>query len=204
MPLRDALAVSMDITGRTGEQACKHAIILMAQSLASPKSGLTKASKKNRKVIRDPEQHRAEYVNVWHKGKESRFYRWSLEPGGGSTGTWEQAKQIAGRGLARRSWIWGLRGLGKTALGSRPIGGVTNTRAILGKKASGYVLTNRLSYILKAMTPGWSQAVVRLAGNKIMAQAKKKLEGKWKRNMAKTTRGRKRPAGGIDKHFKRV
>ena len=50
VPLRDALAVSMDICGRTGEEACKHAIILMAESARA----LARQAPKNRKVQHDP------------------------------------------------------------------------------------------------------------------------------------------------------
>lgn len=73
VPLKSALAVSMDVTGRTGEQACRHALILMARSA----SAITPQSKKLRKVVKNPDQRwktdrrRAPFgVMVYRKGKE--------------------------------------------------------------------------------------------------------------------------------------
>lgn len=201
VPLRDALAVSMDIIGRTGAEACKHAIILMAQSARA----LTPQSKSKRKVERDAANHGAEYVNVWHKGSESRFYKWNFLRGGDAKGTWEQAQQIANRGLAKRSWMWGLRGLNAAAaMNSKPMKDIATLQTILGEKSCGYVLTDRLSYLMKILPPGWSESVARTAGNKIMAQARNKLERLWKSEMRQARRGGVAIGAGLSRYFLRA
>ena len=197
VPLRNALAVSMDVTGRTGAEACKHAIILMAQSARA----LTPQSKKKRKVERDASNYGAEYVNVWSKGRESRFYRWNFLRKSKAKGTWEQAQQIKNRGLAKRSWIWGLKALGKTMAGSRPMSGIAIVKSILGEKSSGYILTDRMSYLLRILPAGWEQSVAMKAGNKIMAQARDKLQRQWKCEMLRNMRSRRQAIAGISKYF---
>ena len=59
VPLSDALKVSKDLFRRSGPDACKHAVILMAQSakVATPQS------KPNRPVLREG---RKRYVEVDH------------------------------------------------------------------------------------------------------------------------------------------
>lgn len=78
VPLRDALAVSMNICGRTGEEACKHAIILMAQSARA----ITKQSPKLRPIVKNPDPRyktdarRAPFGVYAYKGRgnQSRKY----------------------------------------------------------------------------------------------------------------------------------
>ena len=183
VPLRDALAVSMDVIGRTGEEACKHAMILMAQSARA----LTKKAPKNRPVLRD--SHLGPYVEVYHKGKRgaSKSYRWNVEHKGEIT--WEQAKRIKNAGLAKRSWMWGLNRLGQDA-GSREIPGASAFYVVNQPNLHGYVKENRLGYLSKpkVMEAGWESTVLMRAGNKIMAQARDKLERVWKRHVARGER----------------
>ena len=182
--LRQALAVSMEVCGRTGAEACKHAIILMAQSARA----MTKQSPKNRPIENDI---LGRFVRTYKGGKETgRIYDWMFTLEDESKrlpGSWERARNIANRGLAKRSWMWGLRNLGKPA-GSRPMTGVADVKTVLGRENCGYLLTNRLSYVTKAMPPGWEIAVQERAGNKIMKQAALKLERKWAGEVRRNTK----------------
>lgn len=189
VPLRDALAVSMDVMGRTGEEACRHALILMAQSAGA----ITKKAPANRPVLRN--QAGAEYIEAYQQGskKPARIYKFQFEtddPQWKVEGTWQNARKIGNRGLAKRSWLWGLAKLGARSAG-RALNGTSRVYAITGETVNGYVKEDRLSYILKALPAGWEADVALRAGNKIMAQAKMKLERLW---MARIRR-RDRAAG---------
>jgi hypothetical protein len=197
-PLRDALAISMNVVGRTGEEACKHAIILMAQSA----SAMTKQSPKNRKVEQDPrfKGQGGQFIRIFKKNnQETRFFRFHFP----TDSEWMKARLIANRGLAKRSWMWGLRGLGKITTG-KPIPGVAKTMAILGEKACGYILQNALSYLLKILPAGWEASVAQKAGNKIMKQAAMKLERQWKSEMRRSRRGGMAIARGLASYFTRA
>ena len=189
VPLHDALAVSMDITGRTGEQACRHALILMAQSARA----LTKQARKNRKMRRD--EH-GRYVENWTRGggEPQKLYEWMFSPerSEGDYGTWENARKISNRGLAKRSWMWGLARL-KSMKTGKAIPGTSRVFSLSTATANGYVKQNRLDYIREAMPPGWEASVQMKAGNKIMAQARGKLERKWRREMGMPRRKRGEP-----------
>ena len=188
VPLRDALAVSMDICGRTGEEACKHAIILMAESARA----LARQAPKNRKVQQDPAVRGkgGQYVDVWNQGRPrpTRRYRFQF-----SEEAWESARVIYNRGLAKRSWMWGLEKLGARTGGQRaPIRGASRVWT-LRKGVIGYIKENRLDYIQKAMPERWESEVALAATNKIMAQARNKLEARWRRELGKPRRGKKEP-----------
>ena len=190
VPVRDFLAVSMEIGGRTGEQACRHALILMAQSARA----LTKTARKNRKVQKD--EH-GSYVENWTRGKQDfqKLYKWMFE---GSEqervpGTWENARKVGNAGLAKRSWMWGLAKLKPMHTG-KAIKGTSRVYSITQAKANGYIKENRLDYILDAMPAGWESMVQATAGNKIMAQARGKLEAKWRREMGMPRKQRSEPA----------
>ena len=189
VPLRDALAVSMDICGRTGEEACKHAIILMAESARAR----ARQAPKNRKVQQDSAVRGkgGQYVDVWNQGRPrpTRRYRFQF-----SKEAWESARVIYNRGLAQRSWMWGLRKLGARTGGQRaPIPGASRVWT-LRKGVSGYIKENRLDYIQKAMPAGWESLVALAATNKIMAQARNKLDARWRRELGKPRRGKKEPS----------
>jgi hypothetical protein len=188
VPLRTALHVSMDVCGRDGAEACKHALILMAQSAGA----LTKQAKPLRKVEMD--DHGREFT-TWYKqprGTKTRRYAFQYRDdvrrdargrynGNGFKGSFElQGRRIAGRGLAKRSWRWSLSQLGSKQSPGRPIPGVNTVHAMRAPWRNGYQMRNKLSYILPIMPAGWQQTVETKAGNKIMAQAAKKLENKWR------------------------
>ena len=202
VPLRDALAVSMDITGRTGEQACQHAIILMAQSARS----LTPQAKKRRRVHRT--KKKGEYILFDKPGKrQMEIRKWMFDYLERSYikhrfKSWDQAQQIKSRGLAKRSWMWGLKGLSAKPTG-KAIPGVGTLAAIKLPNLNGYVLSNRLDYITKVMPSGWEHEVARRAGNKVMAQARNKLQNKWRKAM-NMPRGAKISNENLSRFFLKV
>ena len=171
--LKDALAVSMDVMGRTGEEACKHAIILMAQSARA----LTKQAKQRRKVQRD--KH-GRYVEIIGKTGIRKFYEWAAD-------NFENARTIRNRGLAKRSWMWGLDALGAKKV-SKPIPGAGSVHTITSETVNGYIKENALSYIGETVPAGWESIVQMKAGNKIMAQARKKMERRWQSEVRRKQR----------------
>jgi hypothetical protein len=179
VPLRDVLGVSMDICGRTGEEACKHAIIRMAMS-AKAKAISAPA---RRPVLKDGAGH--EYIEVWRQGKHepTRLHKFKFE--GTSlafyklTGTFQGARKIAHKGLAKRSWMWGLEKIGGPTGERSPIPGTSRVYSLLGDKVCGYIKENRLDYILKAMPQGWELAVETGVGNVIMMQAARRIANTW-------------------------
>lgn len=200
VPLQDVLAVSMDVCGRTGVEACKHALILMAQSA----SKITPLSQKKRPVEHD--SLLGDFVRKWKNGKDTRLFKFNfslqeqaaysasqmatwghIHKRGILDGTWEQAQNIANRGLAKRSWIWGLKRFGKAY--GKPIPGVARTLTIISEKACGFILQNSLKYLSKIMPAGWQSDVTERAGNKIMKQAAMKIERQWKSEMNRSHRG---------------
>ncbi len=180
--LKEALNISIEVCGRTGVEACKHAIILMAQSARA----MAFQSKKNR-----PIEHNAAlgtYVRVHRQnGEPYPIFKWQFDPRTNEKyrmpkGTWEKVKRIANQGLAKQSWMWGLKAI-NAPVGSdgKPIPGVASTRVLLSEKVCGFILTNKLSYIHKAMPAGWLSMVHELAANKIMKQAAMKMQNNFAR-----------------------
>jgi len=189
--LRDALNASMTVIGRTGEQACRHALILMSQSAGKM---VRKDRRSTRPIQRD--EH-GEYVEVYTQKRREPYhvYKWMFSddnPQERIPGTWQNARKIGNIGLGKRSWLWGLRRLGAKQAATRPpIPGMSSVYTISGETASGYVKVNRLSYMVKALeknAPGWERLVEIMAGNKIMAQAKRRLERRWKAQMKRRER----------------
>jgi len=195
-PLREALRASVEVCGRTGEEACRHALILMAQSARK----LAKTARKNRTVERDDY---GKYVEVYNKGRSGprKVYEWMFSKNRLERipGTWENAKRIGNRGLAKRSWMWGLGRLGAGSVGAA-IRGTSRVYSILTEKVSGYVKENRLDYIQQAMPSGWEAMVEASASNKIKAQAKL-IEQRWR---AAVERRQKSNARGLGEFFGRV
>jgi hypothetical protein len=184
--LRDALAVSMDVMGRTGEEACKHALILMAQSARA----ITTKAKSKRPIMRDARLHGAEYVDAWQQGKAEpvRVHKFrfgdGVRPEDRIPGTWANAQKVGNRGLASRAWMWGLAKLKPGMHTGKAIPGTSRVYSISGEQNHGYIKEVRLGYILKAMPAGWEASVELAATNKVMAQARNKLEGQWRREMS--------------------
>lgn len=180
--LSQALSATYEVTSRSLAEACKHAIILMAQSARA----LTEVSAKNRRI-----QHVASF-----NGRRDVILK--LNQGGKPATSWflpDKKRQpnayadavlklrpIGNRGLAKRSWMWGLTGLG-VKVDSIPLRGIGSLRRIQTDKVGGFILTNRLSYLLKAMPAGFRQQVEQTVTNKIMKQAQLKLARDWKESM---------------------
>ena len=179
VPLSDALKVSKDLFRRSGPDACKHAVILMAQSakVATPQS------KPNRPVLREG---RKRYVVVYPKDEEAptRVYvSQTQDPNSDLFGQWDKVRRIGNRGLSKRSWMWQLKG------GSKPLRGATYATPFkVGEDRVGFVKRNKLDYILKIMPAGWLERATTKATNKIMAQAGRKLGKQFQRALAKVKR----------------
>jgi len=208
IPLHNAMQVSIEMLGKTGRGACERAIIYMATSAGSARNKLTKAAKKNRKTQSDKQ---GKYVERYYSnGETRRDYRWMFEGDAAELlntrkgiKTWDQAREIKSRGLARRSWMWGLSGL--VPMKSKPMPGVSHLREYTGDKESGLILTNRLGYIDKVTVPGLERRVAQMASNKIMAQAAKKAERKFGIVVDRLESGRKRKAKArLDREFKKA
>lgn len=178
MRLSDALRVSMDVFERTGEEALKHGIILMAKTAAA----MTPKSKKNRRVQRN--NAGAQFVEVFNQGsaKPNRIYKFQYQTKDRKwrlSGTWEDAKRIANQGLAKRSWMWGLGSLG-ASVASAPIHGTSKVTSLKSGPVRGYIKENRLSYISDIMPVGWEGAVESSVVNQIFGHARRKMAQYWK------------------------
>jgi len=193
--LKDTLAVSMNVMGRTGEEACQHAMILLAESARATAI----KSPKRRKIMNDfspTGRHKSgvsdqfDYVNVYKQGHPDRIrlFKFAFDPKSGNrlTGSWEKAQHIANSGLAKRSWMWGLNRIGGHP-DSSPIPGASKFYSILGDKQCGYIKEDKLVYIQKAMPAGWEREVESRANNKIMAQAEKKMGMIWNKELQRHT-----------------
>ncbi len=191
--LSQALAVTMDVAGKSLAQATARMIILMAQSARA----MTKKSPARRPVAADVHT-RAEFITVYRKGGgESRIFKFMFgDPkrgGAGATlkGTWAQAQIIKNRGLAKRSWMWGLKSLkGSGVADSKSIPGVGVLRRILTDKVGGFILTNNLLYLQKILPAGWLRQVEQSAVNKVMKQAETKLLRDWEHAVQVTGGGK--------------
>lgn len=187
--MQNALAESIVIMGRTGDEACKHAIILMAQSARA----IAKQSRARRPILKDQSLHGAQYVETYkqRQSKPSRVYKFKFGVHANANsrleGTWQQAQIIKNKGLAKRSWMWGLAALGGKGE-SRAIPGTSRLFSVTGETVCGYIKQNKLAYIEKAMPAGWEQIVELRAANKIMAQAARTLERKWQVAMNRNER----------------
>lgn len=191
--LSTALAVVVENTGKTGAEACAKGMVNMAQSARV----LTPTAKKNRPVLRN--EHGLEYIEVYRQsGAVAKLFRFRYQ--GRSSDpkpafTWEEARLIAHKGLAKRSWFWGLRGLpGAPAFEGKPMRGVVTLFTIKGNQTAGYELTDRIKFLSKILPAGWSQRVEQAVVNRIMAQARKKMEKDFAADMRRSARMQKRSA----------
>jgi hypothetical protein len=178
IPLANALAATIELTGKQGRKAVVGAIVMMAQTARR----LTKQSKAKRPVQSDKfgkfferqiggETQRV-YAFAWKRGDKSNPWVKANE-------TFEDARVIKNRGLAKRSWMWGIRSLNSAAASGRPpIPGVTDLQEIIGREC-GMVLTDRLSYIMAAAPADVQEQAARSASNRIMATAAKAMERKY-------------------------
>jgi len=178
--LSRALRVSMDVWNRDGEQATKHMLIVMAQSARAS----TPQAKKRRKVLRD---ERGQYVEIYRNGEARKTYRWMFE---GSSpmrrGTWEGVRNIPSRGLAKRSWMWGLSRVGGKGDKRKPIAGTSVVAQLRrGRRAVGWQKTNRLGYIDDIMPSGYQRIAESKAVNKVMKQAETRMVRAYERKVGR-------------------
>jgi len=210
VPLNNALQASVELTGRSGRQACDHAIVLMAQTARKH----TKTAKKNRKMGKD--EH-GRFIQSERKSRLAIYeWWWSAARSGKAPSrvaqfftdhyaVFEDAKATPNRGLAKRSWFWGIRGLkGGNKDSSKKMPGVAKLDEFLGDKSSGLILTNRLSYIKNATPATVEQIAAKAANNQIMAQAAKKLERRFSVEIPRLAAQRsKRAKARLDREFKK-
>jgi hypothetical protein len=182
--MSDALQVSRDVFHRNAAQSTKHMIILMAQSARA----MTKQSKENRPIEHD--QH-GDFVTVYFQsGKTAKRYKWTFSKPG-AKGTWEGAQWIRRRGLAKRSWMWGLSDIkgdvaGYEGPGAARIKGVSVGSEIRSRgEIVGHMIDNRLGYLEKILPSGWQAAVEQKAINKVMKQAEMKMVKEFERDIGR-------------------
>ena len=217
--LQSALEASVDVGGKDGEGACRQALHFMAQSAGK----IAKRSPKMRDVVRDLKNR----AFVWVL-KGSRLHRRLAGGGnqfaqtkGGAIAAykdaltaegWSKIKRISTSGLAAKSWVWGLSGIGK-ASGRKPIPGSYKLYSVGGGNdggsaatalSAGYVLENRMRYINAAMPSGWEASVERSAINRVMGQSARRIERDMGRAMEGNGMRRQVARGGIKRHFKQV
>lgn len=171
VPLSNALQATTDITGQAGKKAVTRAIILMAKSAKA----LTKQSRKNLKVQRFKKKRFVE--KVIKSGSVAK--RWQFQYPDEKGRTWEQAKLITNRGLAKKSWMWGIRSLPRAPKSTKPIAGTHSLKEFFKKNKGGMVVKNMLNYILNTTPGDLEQQVARRASNQIMATAAKALERRY-------------------------
>ena len=188
-----AIQISSDVFKRSAEQAVKHAVILMAQSLASKSNPITPTAKTTRPVLSDS---KGEYVEVWQQGASApgKLYKWTFSRVHDAQGNLREMKNFSGSamdidgwnkvqiikraGLARKSWMWGLGqwgGKGET----KPISGTSEVLFTESAEKVEAIKRNKLGYITKILPSGWATEAATRASNKIMAQAARKMEKQW-------------------------
>lgn len=197
MWLRDALRISMEVTGRSGARVCRDAIIDMAQTARKE----TPKAPANRPVEVETERGLGKYVTIYRQRQPPyRRYEWMYSPTllpadiakynpGGKT--WADAKRIRKAGLSGQSWFWPLRGIGKEqATGDHPpIPGATSLYTIRQANNCGYIEANRLSWITAIMPAGWEQRCQVSAENRMMANAIRQVGAEWQPALARDNHG---------------
>jgi len=209
VPLDRAIAASMQVMGRTAFDATKQAVILMAQSARA----ITPQSRARRGVVKGTSKM-GEYVLDYTKadkrgGVPLKTYRFffgqefnanDLRDGKLKMAalaarrrfqTFDAAKRIRMRGLAKASWMWPLRML--SFVGpvqqhkDRHRVGYAGSFQSKANNEAGHYLNNGLSYILKIMPSNWESEVQRKAGNKMMAQARSRLQRDFQSSMRRAS-----------------
>lgn len=176
VPLQNAMNIGIELAGESGAKACRRAIIYMANAAKN----LTKIAPKKRKVRRDKDVpgRGGEYVETYTgEGAVSRLYRFMFSDPFFATvvGKFEDAVKIGARGLARRSWFWGLSEIMPPKDSRPPIPGVGKLHTILGQNESGYMLENRLNYIDQVTPANVENQAARKASERIMAAEANKM-----------------------------
>lgn len=173
-----ALNASITVYGRTAEQAVKHAVIRMAIAAKAR----TPKSRERRKVLSDKN---GKYVEAWRQGYRNPFklHKWKFystknhrgDEGFNATG-WEKAQIIKNRGLAKRSWMWGLSKWGAPTDQRKEISGTSEVFFRKADRVVTAVKRNKLGYIDVIMPGGWAKEAEQAAANIIMKQAQMKME----------------------------
>jgi hypothetical protein len=200
IPIQNALNASIELTGRSGKEACGMALVYMARSA----SRMTKEAKVRRDVRTGKY---GKYVVRYTQGKKAGRtridWKWMFKDANTKgrykkaaakrgydqnirayhrNRTWDQGKLIPRRKLAKRSWMWGIKGLrdsesiGGRGESSKPIPGVTWREEVIGNAQCGYVLKDSLSYIFKAAPSDVELRAAQQASNNIMAVAARQME----------------------------
>lgn len=177
VPIGNALAATVDLTGRSGRQACEMGMVYMARAARAR----TKQSKKNRKIGTDAYGRHVIVDRTDSMGKLIKIHQWKTQPTAADGPTWEAVKNIRRRGLAKKSWMWGIKGLrgGSSIDTTQERSGVVTLDEQVSDLSCGYIMTNRLPYINKAAPHDVEAQAAASASNQIMAQAAKALERKF-------------------------
>ena len=179
IPLHNALQATTELTGKSGRSAVERAIVLMAKTAASRNNTIiAKKKMKVRTAKRSNGKGSLKFVEKY-SSDGGTVKRWQFQYPNSKGQTWDQAKLIGNRGLARRSWFWGLAGLKKHPAISKAIKGVTSLQEFFETHSAGMILTNKLNYIHKATVANIQEIAARSASNQIMAQAAKALERQY-------------------------
>jgi hypothetical protein len=171
--LVNAMMAGIEICGRSGRQACEMAMIYMARSARR----MTKQAEARRKVKTGTTSNNVayKYAEIWD-GRDVPVHvpDFTVRPKNElSNYSWEDVlKNIAARGLAKRSWFWSIKKLRD----GKAIPNATSLYSITTPKGCGLIMANRLNYI-RAVTPaGVEGMAASAASNQIMAQVAKKME----------------------------
>lgn len=171
IPLSNAIAATAALTGRSGRQACEQSMILMARSARAR----TDQAKKKRRV--ETGARKSKYVDIYRQRKEDprRFYKASADDA-----MWERVRTIKERGLAKRSWFWGLSGLRRAPQATgKKIAGVAELHEFLSRDSNGLILTNKLKYMSDVTPSGLARIVAAKASTQIMGTAARAMERKF-------------------------
>lgn len=116
-------------------------------------------------------------------------------------GLMQSKKRIIRRsGLAKQSWMWGLKGFHKGA-----IQGVTDVTPFTAKNLCGIVLTNRLRYLPSITPANLQERVAKAASNSIMAQVAREVERKMGVQVSRLAESRiERAQRRLDAEFRRA
>jgi hypothetical protein len=196
VPLRDALAASVQFLGRTGQEACKHVVIMMAQSARKN----TSVAAKKRPIQRGANGR--DFIEVLRQPPKPPITVWLPEDGtrGGERVTAYTDRtsvkalgktraelvgefgQIKNRGLAKSSWFWG--GAGRASGASEkpaPRAGMVTFGPITSPGEVGWELVNRLPFIQApgVMKPGWEAQAHASAIARLRVAVARKIGPKW-------------------------
>lgn len=222
VPLEEAIRTSMAVMGRTAEDSTKQAIVLMSQSARA----ITPKAKARRVQMQSTTF--GPYLIDWRgafarQGASRNIYKMWFEPSYSpdsladeqakrlvvalrtSGSTYEEQRRIKMAGMAKDSWLWGIKKLTKSTASTKFTDlkrVVTAGKTITKGKEYGHWVNNRVSYIVSILPSGWERLVELAAGNKMMAQARKRLEQDFKSSMARASARGRSGASAIGRLFR--